>query len=235
MQRTFWFLLTLGLLYFPLGARAQSGEVTALVTQIEEAMGGREAYAQTRYLEWTFFGRRHLLWDKWSGLVRIDFTDSDDVFVVNVNEGTGKIWLDGVAQSQPDTLRKYLGQAKSIWINDSYWLVMPWKLRDPGLNLRLLEPEPTTGRQRLELTFEAVGDTPDNKYIIFVDPATRLVNEWQFFTHYEDESPRFSTPWADYQSYGKILLSGDRGRAKLTNIAAPQEVSENSFSAYERE
>ena len=110
---------------------------------------------------------------------------------------------------------------------------MPWKLRDPGLKLALLEPELESQRQRLELTFEAVGDTPENKYIIFVDPTSGLINEWQFFTRYDDEAPRFSTPWADYQAYGKILLSGDRGRAKLTDISAAQEVPSSRFLNYE--
>jgi hypothetical protein len=234
MQRFFWLLsLSVWSLLWPGSVRAQSADVEQIVTQIEEAMGGRAAYAQTRYLEWTFFGRRQLLWDKWTGNVRIEFTDKKDVLIVNVNDGSGKVWLGGVAQSNPDTLSKYLGQAKSIWINDSYWLVMPWKLRDPGLNLRLLSPDSVTGRQRLELTFQAVGDTPDNKYIILVDPETGLVDEWQFFTHYEDELPRFTTPWANYQQYGAIRLSGDRGRAQLSDIATPAEVPATAFTAYE--
>lgn len=210
---------------------SDQANVEELVQEVEDQMGGREAYNATHYLKWTFFGKRTLLWDKWSGNVRIEFAESDNVFIVNINDNTGKIWLDGVAQTNTDTIAKYTQQAKSIWINDSYWLVMPWKLQDPGVNLSYLHIDEENQQHVLQLTFDGVGNTPENKYYVKIGKASKLVEEWQFFTRFDDAEPRFSTPWANYQTYGNIQLSDDRGRAKLTNIEVLDAISSKAFDA----
>lgn len=200
---------------------------------VMNAMGGYEAWNDSRYLNWTFFGRRTLLWDKWTGKVRVDIPESNDVFIVDIHTSKGEVWLDGIKQSEPDTLQKYLDKAKSIWINDSYWLVMPFKLKDSGVTLKYLETvgEADSLRHKLQLTFQEVGNTPENKYWVFVDEKSKLVDEWQFFTRYDDPEARFSTPWADYKPYGNILLSGNRGRGQLTDIGVYKEVPETVFSS----
>ena len=35
-----------------------------------------------------------------------------------------------------DSLTKLSKMAKSMWTNDTYWFLMPYKLRDPGVNLK---------------------------------------------------------------------------------------------------
>lgn len=131
-----------------------------------------------------------------------------------------------------------LTQGVNIWINDSYWLCMPFKLKDSGLKLRYLNDTlPTSSKQPahwLELTFADVGVTPDNKYHVAIDKATHLVSEWQFFTRYDDPSPRFSTPWADYRTYGRILLSGNRGQRELTDIQVHQTLDPQLFTEFTR-
>ena len=204
-----------------------------LADEVMESMGGRTAWDNTRFLRWTFFGRRTLLWDKWTGKVRIDFVDSDEVYLVDIHTGAGKIWQDGAYLTEPDSIAKYSERAKSIWINDSYWLVMPYKLKDSGVTLKYQgkETRGDTTEHTLQLTFEEVGDTPENKYWVIIDDASKLVTSWQFFTQFEDESPRFTTPWADYNTYGKILLSGDRGRGQLTDIGVYDNVPDQIFES----
>ena len=215
------------------GFNAANSDARAIeiADEVMEQMGGRAAWDNTRFIRWTFFGRRTLLWDKWEGQVRIDFSDSDEVYLVNIHTGGGKVFKDGTYQTQPDTLAKYLSRAKSIWINDSYWLCMPFKLKDSGVTLKYLGEEGPQDSlfHKLQLTFEEVGDTPENKYWVMVEGESKLVKEWQFFTQYSDEEPRFTTPWVDYQPYGQILLSGNRGRGQLTDIGVFEEVPESVF------
>ena len=205
----------------------------SLADEVMEAQGGRQAWDETRYLGWTFFGRRKLLWDKWTGDVRIEVIGQPTVYLVNVNTRTGRVQKDGLELTQPDSLAKYVEQGIRIWINDSYWLCMPYKLKDSGLTLRYLGDTLLTAAGQeahwLELTFAGVGVTPDNKYHVAVDKTSRLVTEWRFFTRYDDPSPRFSTPWADYQLYGRILLSGNRGEWQLSDISAPERVDPRVF------
>jgi hypothetical protein len=49
---------------------------------------------------------------------------------------------------------------------------MPWKLQDPGVNLTYVKTEQLpngTTADILQLTFNAVGVTPENKYWLYVD------------------------------------------------------------------
>jgi len=107
-----------------------------------------------------------------------------------------------------------------MWINDSYWLVMPYKLKDSGVTLTYAgeEVSDTINADILELRFKNVGKTPDNKYQIYVNKKDRLIKQWAFYPKASDEEPRFKTPWKDYKAYGSILLSGDRGKYMLTDI-----------------
>ena len=118
-------------------------------------------------------------------------------------------------------LKNLLSNANSMWINDAYWLVMPFKLKDSGVTLQYVGKDTLlTGdaADRLALTFQNVGDTPDNKYHVWVD-ENNLIQQWAFFRSATDSLPQFITPWTSYHQYGAILLSGDRGKYQLTDIA----------------
>lgn len=208
-----------------------------IAQEVMKAMGGEQAWISTRYLSWNFFGSRTLLWDKWTGEVRIDWLKKDLKVMVNVLSGKGKVQLNGVSQSHPDSLSKYLQLGQEVWINDSYWLVMPFKLLDPGVTLKYLGKGKTESGQSsdiIQLTFEKVGVTPENKYHIWVDTETSLVTQWAYFEKNTDNSPKFTNPWIDYKWYGNILLSGDRGRAgrSLYPIEVPDSVPKGIFSEF---
>ena len=108
---------------------------------------------------------------------------------------------------------------------------MPYKLKDSGVTLKYLGEVGAEDslQHKLQLTFEEVGDTPENKYWVMVDDSRKLVSEWLFFTRFDDKEPRFSTPWADYERHGTILLSGNRGRGQLTDINVFEEVPDEVF------
>lgn len=208
-------------------------QAIAIADEVMEAMGGRAAWDATRYLQWTFFGRRTLLWDKKAGDVRIEVPADSTVYLFNIYDETGKVLLNGTDISATDSLEQYLEQGESIWINDAYWLVMPYKLKDSGVTLKYVGQDTMQGgtpADVLQLTFQDVGRTPDNKYLVYVDQDDRLVKQWDFFGNYEDEEPRFSTPWQSYQQHGAILLSGDRGRSQLTDIAVLETVPADAFT-----
>jgi hypothetical protein len=223
--------------FFIFSGMAQTADVERIKTKVITAMGGQKAYDKTRYISWNFFGSRNLIWDKNKGRVRIDNLKENTVMILNINEKTGKVLRKGVEVTNPDSVSKYLEDARKIWINDSYWLVMPFKLSDEGVTAKYLgksKTEDGKSAEILELTFEKVGVTPNNKYHIFFDDETGLVSQWSHFSNFSDEKPRFTMPWKDYQKYGKIMLSGDRGTRKLSNIMVFDKLDETIFSDFNK-
>jgi hypothetical protein len=217
-------------------AEASDSLAIQLADAVMRAQGGRDAWDQSRYFYWTFFGRRSLLWDKKEKRVRIDIPDDSVVIITHLHDNTGMVSKQGKMLEQPDSLDFYLQQGKSIWINDAYWLFMPFKLKDSGVTLSYLGEDITEAGEHahvLELQFKGVGDTPDNKYEVFVSQQDSLVKQWAFYRTYKDSVPLFTTPWSDYQPYGQLLLSGKRGKGELTNIAVLDQVPDQLFNSLE--
>lgn len=220
----------------PADTQGPDRKALAIADAVMRAQGGQASWAATRFISWNFFGSRSLVWDKHRGICRIEWKKRPWKVIVNLHDGSGRVQLKGEEQTHPDTLRKYLDLGKRAWINDSYWLIMPFKLRDPGVTLRYLGRKNTEAGQAadvLQLTFSNVGVTPENKYHVWVDTKTHLVTQWAFFKKYTDEKPDFINAWSDYQRKGKILLSGNRGKSgSLTDIQVSDSVPEGTFERF---
>ena len=213
---------------------AASDEVAiAIADEVMEAMGGRQAWESSRYIGWTFFGRRSHLWDKEGGMNRMVVPSDSLSVIVDLKTKTGTVTRGGVKMTNPDSVATYVEQAYRSWINDSYWLVMPFKLKDSGVTLKMVGQDTTTkGVQAdvLELTFADVGVTPDNKYHVYVDKTSRLVTQWDYFPSYADTSARFQSPWPNYKKFGDILLSGGQiAGNQLTDISVSKTLDEDVF------
>lgn len=197
-------------------------EAIALADSVMMALGGRKNWDEACCFSWNFFGRRHLWWDKHAQMARVEWIADSIVVAVHLPDTTGKVWIKGRPVTEPDSLRQFLARGVSAWINDSYWLFMPYKLKDSGVRLKYLGRDTTLdGRlaEVIHLTFNGVGETPENKYHVYIDPDSHLVVQWDFFRNFTDTEPLFRTPWADWRRYGKLMLSGDRGQRRLTGIA----------------
>ena len=199
-------------------------------------MGGEEAWNNTRYISWKFMGGRLHVWDKWTGNHRMESQNRDGdqiVSLINVNTWEGRIFKNGAEVTDPDELAALLNSAFRGWNNDTYWMFMPYKLLDPGVTLEYLGERPMAdGRPAdvLQLTFEDVGDTPNNKYEVFVATDTGLVEQWTHWTRFDDPEPRFTAPWADWQQFGSIMLATDKGRERDWAIHVYDELPETVFT-----
>jgi hypothetical protein len=216
-------------------ARESDARAMQIADEVMRALGGRQNWDNTRYISWNFFGRRRLVWDKWQGDVRIE-ADST-VYLVNIAGNTGKVKKGSEVITNPDSLKKYVERGISIWINDSYWLVMPFKLKDSGVTLKYMGEQNTNDGKPadvLQLTFQNVGRTPDNKYLVYVDKSSRLITQWQYFEKYTDDQPQFTNPWSNYQKMGNIMLSDERGRGKHTDVRVYPSLPESVFTSFEK-
>lgn len=197
---------------------------------VMEASGGRKAWDNTNYLQWRFYyGERLHVWNKGTGDIII--TSEKDTFEIrmNVESMEGSVMWKGNNLTKADSLDTYLQKGKEMWINDAYWMFLPYKLKDTGVTLKYLgESTVPEGEdaEKIELTFVGVGVTPDNKYHVYVDKETNLVSHWDYFANYQDTVPRISVPWTDYQQYGDLLLSVSRGGQRIMkDIAVGEELA----------
>ncbi|MEM1217519.1 MAG: hypothetical protein AAGH79_01330 [Bacteroidota bacterium] len=198
--------------------------------KVMDASGGLQAWQEAAVLQWNFFGRRLHTWDKQKNINHVSYVDGSLDILIDLNKQTGRVWLAGTEQSNPDTLAKYLDLGNRLWINDSYWVFLPYKLRDPGTKLSYLGVDTTDNQQleSLELVFtDSVGVTPQNKYHIYIDPSTNLMAGWSYFPNRTDSIAQFRLPWAEYKDYGPLRLSGSRGKYEISEIAYLEEWPED--------
>lgn len=207
-----------------------------LADSIMAAMGGRGNWDKTRFISWNFFGRRNLVWDKLTGRVRIESIPDSTIYLVNINDLQGRVKIKDQELTEPDSLRKMLERGKSIWINDSYWLFMPFKLKDTGVSLSYLGEDTTlTGLKCnvLELRFNDVGDTPENKYRVYVDLRDNLVKQWAYYKDAAQDSASQIWPWDNYQQYGRILLSANRSDGKgPRDVRIDEKLPQKTFTEF---
>lgn len=185
-----------------------------------KAMGGRKNYDNTHYISWQFFGSRFHVWDKYTGDIRIEY-DTGNVLLMNIHSKQGRVWESGVEITEKNALNKKLQWGYEVWINDSYWVVMPFKLHDDGVNLTYSREDKSLDGQPVDvltMTFNDVGVTPDNKYEVFFDKQTMLVREFAYYPTVDTLKPKFRLPWANWQRYGKIKLADNRGKGGMAPV-----------------
>jgi len=213
-----------------------------IADQVMDAMGGREAWDATHYVAWHFFGNRRHWWDRYSGDFRIEGERADGdvkqafVLLSNVNTKQGRAFVDGVEVTDPDELKKWMDDAYGMWVNDSYWMFMPYKLKDSGVTLKYLgarQTEDYGNVELLRLTFAGVGLTPENQYDVYVDPTTHLVCAWSYYGKADDEEPRFTMPWKDWRKVGRIMLAANHGRDADWNLRVYEELPASVFRSPE--
>lgn len=207
----------------------------ALAQKVMQRMGGESAWASTRYLAWTF-NDQYQLWDKHRNRFRWEMEDF--VVILNTKTKDGKAYKGGQEIQDEAEKRKLLERVYALYIYNTYWLVMPFKLQDPGVALRYIGAGNTMDGSEadvLEMTFGEVGLTPQNRYRVWVDRGQGLVTQWAFYLNASDTEPIFTRRWANYQRYGKIKLASDRSNPQsdfeLFHIASPPSVPERVFNS----
>lgn len=212
-----WVLLVLAAILLPQASLAEKRDPKAveLAQGVLEAMGGQQAWDATRFIRFNFFGFRLHHWDRHTGRHRFEGkTREGDTYLVlhNVNTREGTVRVNGEEVSGEDKA-EWLERAYGAWINDTYWLVMPYKLLDPGVNLAYdgSETIDDTTFDKLKLTFEGVGLTPGDTYWAYVNRDSGLMERWAYFLeNWEEGREPTHWQWLDWQRYGQVMLSSKR-------------------------
>jgi hypothetical protein len=233
----------------PAVAAESDARAVKVAEDVMKALGGKEAWDKTRYVRFDFgFEREGTLvtrahtWDKWTGRYRLEGqTQQNEPFVVlmNVNTKEGQAWVKGQRQTG-DEEKKLLERAYGTWINDTYWLLMPYKLRDPGVTLAYAgeAKEGNATYDKVLLTFDNVGLTPKDKYWVWVNRDTHLVDRWDFVLKGEDVPPT-TFRWTDWKTVGQVKLAGERVNPKDNRklvfpvLETPTSLPDSVFTSHE--
>ncbi len=202
---------------------ASKSDVKAVqvVDEMWQALGGKESWQNARYLSFRWIVEREgdVLadyrhdWDRYTNRYRVEGTDRDGhhfVVLFDTQTKEGEAYVDGHA-IEPDSAKSWIDFAYGRFINDSYWLLMPYKLNDPGVILKYEGEKEIDGNTYdvVKVTFENVGLTPKDTYWAFINKQTRLMDKWEYVL--QDQTPPATVAWwKEWQEFGGIKLALDR-------------------------
>ena len=221
-------------------------QAVRIADEVMVAMGGRKNYEAIQYLSFRFVvendsqivaDRRHD-WNRRNNDYRIESVSRDGEHVVtvfNLDTRMGMVFKNGQPASEEEKAQA-LNRAYARFINDTYWLLMPFKLKDAGAVLKYDGEQEINEVQYdiLRLSFaDSVGLTPWNIYRVFVDQATRVVHRWEYFER-EGASPA-AWWWEHWGLFNGIKLAQLRTsavsnrRIRFLDIVVSSEVNEKIF------
>ena len=160
-------LVTIGVLGYlianeslPEGIPGQEAE--QLTDQMWEALN-KQAYDSIRYIEFSFKGVHTFQWDR-------------EQKKVTVLWGDQKVTLDLSVGPENYTALEYI--AYKYFINDSFWLVAPFKAKDEGVNRSTVE---VVGGKGLLVSYTSGGVTPGDSYLWILD-ENGFPTAWKLWT-----------------------------------------------------
>jgi len=214
-------LLFFGFLYLkyhediPTGISGEQAD--AFANKMLEALQ-YEDFQKTNYLEWTFKKKHHYKWKKNEGSCYVYWKEYKvNLDLNNYSQSKAYVHNFKVTGEQAEVL---IDKAIYYFNNDSFWLVAPYKVFDPGTERHLVSLD--NGEKALLVTYTAGGTTPGDSYLWKLDqngrptsfrmwtsllPIDGLEASWSDWTTTESG--------AQLPTFHKILLFGiDMGHVK---------------------
>jgi len=227
---------------------AESKEV---VQSLTDAMGGQQAWDRLPYFRFDFVvvkdmkevARFKHWWDKARGRCRVEGPDDKGQTVTaifNLADKRGRAFTDGIIETDSTNIKNIIENGYERWVNDTYWIMMPFKLHDPGTRVKHVRVQEDEGGGEtydvLELSFASgVGLTPQDRYWLYVNQKTHLIDRWEMVLTGQKPPPSGST-WESWTSIGPVQLSLARRFAgkpvmlRFENVAAPATMDEAVFT-----
>ena len=192
-----------------------------VVDAMQKVLGMPDHWRQARYFSYhwivskdgqTLVDHRHD-WDRFTNRYRLEGTNRRGqhfVALFNTETKAGEVYLDGKKVTVDSTKQKIIENSYGSFINDSYWLIMPYKLKESGVVLKYDGPKDLDGKlfDVVKVTFESVGLTPQDTYWAYIDPEDHFMKKWDFFLQgWPAEHGRSSANWEDWQDFNGIKLA----------------------------
>jgi len=133
-----------------------------------------DAYKKTRYIEWSFRGRRFYKWDKQENIVELK-GNGNKIILHPDNMANSRIVIEG--KEGFEDKGRIIKRALATFNNDNFWLVAPHKLFEHGIIRSIVKID---GKDALKVKYTTGGTTPGDSYIWIVNddflPLKYLMN-----------------------------------------------------------
>ncbi len=165
---------------------------------------GQEAFDTTHYIQWEFFrpGQKYV-WDKKNDLASIEWDETNVVFM-DLKTQEAICLINGQKQtgSVHDEMKE---KAWSNWCNDSFWLIAPFKMFDPGTKRTKVITQ--DNENAVLITYESGGVTPGDQYLWILDD-NNIPKSWKMWTSIIPIKG-ISTTWSNWKDYNGVQLASD--------------------------
>lgn len=177
-----------------LPAGGQSGqEADKMAVKMENALG-KKHWHDIQYVQWSFMGIHHFLWDKHRNLVRVK-TGEQTVYIKPGSENG--LAFNGTEKMQGEAAKDALKDAEKFFNNDMFWLVAPFKTFDEGATRQIVSYE---GEDRLLVSYSSGGTTPGDSYLwkLAEDGTPESYKMWTQILPIGG----LETSWENYHTFG---------------------------------
>jgi hypothetical protein len=219
-----------------------------------DILGGGGALDRARYIAFTFNVERDgkivasfpQKWDRYTGEYFVSGKRQDGTpfeATININTKMGHGSLKGQVVTDNAQFKDLYEVAYRRFINDTYWLLMPLKMFDPGVH-RTYDGERTDSCGHtwdlVKLSFDqGVGLTPGDVYWPWINRDTGVVEEWDMkLQSMKPEEVPLQVMFRDYRRIAGLLISVRRevrGRnqiVRLDDLQILPDVPKGAFPEY---
>ena len=138
----------------------QGKKADELALKMLEALNN-DAFKNTEVLEWSFRGKHFYKWHKKENIVIVSW-DHHKVVLHTSQEKKSEVFIEGRKTENIEIVQ----QARDFFNNDSFWLVAPYKVFDPGTERRIVNYK---NKEALLITYTSGGTTPGDSYLWILD------------------------------------------------------------------
>jgi hypothetical protein len=221
----------------------------AIVKEMTDAMGGQATWDNIPYFRFDFVvvkdakevARFQHWWDKKHMRARVQGPDDKGRTVTAIFDLTtkkGKSFTEGIIDTDSTNIANIVQMGYERWVNDTYWILMPFKLRDAGVHLKHVRTERRENHDYdvIELSFDkGIGLTSGDHYWIYVNRDTHLIDRWQMLLQ-DQKPPPSAASWEGWTQVGPVRLAtlhrieGKPVMIRFENVSTPGTMDENVFA-----
>lgn len=168
---------------------AEKGPEAEELTDKMFASLNKPAWDSLAFIRWSFRDAHHYIWNKEKEQASISWDDYQ--VLMDLNEISGQAYQSGTPLTGSEN-DEALKKAWSYWCNDSFWLIAPFKARDPGTVRKYLKLD--DGLDGLLVQYESGGVTPGDAYLWGIS---------------EDGIPQYYKMWVSIIPIGGVKATWD--------------------------